>query len=210
MRKTIFGLLNIFYPNKTKIDHEDNQAKINIDIIYQEYLQEMRRYRDYELISSTWYTAILIAITGFVINVIYGKDFPQLKYLLNSNLSVQVLTSLATTILGCASVYSIRWANLRYEELKYFVFTVKADLIPKDYKFDPKPRKFKPVCLIYCVHFLILVIINYVIFSRLIYVICVFLIYLLVLSLIFVLIFSCCLRWDKRWDPKEKKEQNPS
>ena len=200
MRRLILDLLGIYDPNKTNSLRVDNKRKISIDIIYQEYYQEMRRYRDYELISSTWYTAILIAITGFVIDVLFGKGFPQIKLLLNSNLPVQIFTSLATTFIGCASIYSIRWANLRYEELKYFVFTVKKSYIQEDYQFTPKPRKMKPVRLIYSVHYLILSILNYVIFSQKIYA---YIIYVLVLSLIFVLIFCCCLRWDKNWDKKE-------
>lgn len=146
-----------------------DKNKVNTDTIYQEMYQEMRRYRDYELTSSTWYTAFLIAILGFLVTVVYGNNnFPQLRCLLTSNLYFQLFISGAITLLGCASVYSVRYVNLRYKEIKDYVFNepaTKQFFRPDWHTFSPKGRRIKPVCLIYIDHFLILAISNAIIFS---------------------------------------------
>lgn len=146
-----------------------DKNKVSTDTIYQEMYQEMRRYRDYELTSSTWYTAFLIAILGFLAKVVYGNnDFAQLRCLLTSTWYFQLFISGAITLLGCASVYSVRYVNLRYKEIKDYVFNEPAtrQFFRPDWRtFSPKDRRIKPVCLIYIVHFLILAISNAIIFS---------------------------------------------
>lgn len=149
-----------------------NNNQIQVDAIYQEKYQEMRRYRDYELTSSTWYTAFLIAILGFLITIIHGdnRQFIELRLILTTNLQVQILTALSITFLGFASLYSVRYVNLRYQELKHYIFDdpeTKYFRPESIKKFSPedKKRKIKPVDLIYLVHLLILAVSNIVIFS---------------------------------------------
>jgi hypothetical protein len=149
-----------------------NNNQIQVDTIYQEKYQEMRRYRDYELTSSTWYTAFLIAILGFLITIIHGdnRQFIELRLILTTNLQVQILTALSITFLGFASLYSVRYVNLRYQELKHYIFDdpeTKYFRPESIKKFSPedKKRKIKPVDLIYLVHLLILAVSNTVIFS---------------------------------------------
>ena len=148
-----------------------NKNQIQVDTVYQEMYQEMRRYRDYELTSSTWYTAFLIAILGFLITTIHGdnQQFIELRLILTTNLYVQILTALMIVILGLASLYSVRYVNLRYQEITHYIF----DNPETEYfrpesikKFISKTRnkKIKPVDLIYLVHLLILAVSNTVIF----------------------------------------------
>jgi uncharacterized membrane protein len=145
------------------------QNEVQVDTIYQEMYQEMRRYRDYELTSSTWYTAFLIAILGFLITVMYGEEnFDKLQKILISNLGLQVLIWMMVTTLGLASIYAVRYVNLRYEEIKYYIFDDPKTTYfrPEGIKkFSPETRKFRPVHLIYIIHILILVISSIVIFA---------------------------------------------
>ena len=47
---------------------DDKEKDVSKDTVYSEFYNEMRRFRDYELTASTWYMAILLAITGFILS----------------------------------------------------------------------------------------------------------------------------------------------
>jgi membrane protein YqaA with SNARE-associated domain len=94
----------------------------NPDTVYREFYNEMRRYRDYEFQSSTWYTAMLIAILGFLISVRFGKpaDLTVFGAAVANNCLVKLALILGTGVLGGTSWFLVRYASHRYEELRKY------------------------------------------------------------------------------------------
>jgi ATP/ADP translocase len=113
---------------------------ISSDIVYQELYNEMRRFRDYELSISGWYTTIILGITGVIITIkaaLYssGKsetifDYPLLKISL-----VAVIIFLVA-----ASVLSVLYVWYLNKQLRAFT---RAALEP-DWNREPRKLFFKP------------------------------------------------------------------
>jgi len=188
MRKILFGLFKIESISK------NNDKKISYDIMYQEYMAEMRRFRDYELSSSTWYTAFIMAINGFFINIMYGNDFYNFKKIIESNTLIQICIATLIILFGFSGVFSVRWAKIRYEKLKNFVFNndVNKKYIPDDYNFTPDSMtKLRPVSFIYIVQ-IILTILSIVIVSWTSG-FTIVMIFLVIAIILFVTLFCCIL-----------------
>jgi hypothetical protein len=131
--------------------------KISNEAVYSELYNEMRRYRDYELSASTWYTAILIALLGFIVSVKYGSSDPVSTF--SHIWYFQVLVLLISTILGVSSFYSIWYANKRYSEIRKIV---DEHLEPKWVKEAFKPillqKRVRPRRFIYIIQILLVVV----------------------------------------------------
>jgi hypothetical protein len=112
---------------------EDAKEKISPDIVYQEMYQEMRRYRDYELISSQWYTGFLVVILGALIA---GKQFNPIILI-----SIKVIS----LILTFGWIFSVIYVKDRNKELRNWV-TKWYEPTWKDFK--PEEKDIKPWQLI--------------------------------------------------------------
>jgi hypothetical protein len=137
--------------------------QVTADAVYAEFYNEMRRDRDYELSASTWYTVILLGIAGVIVSAKFGdaSQTSVLASLLKQNMSVQFILALLITLIGGAAVYSIRYMNLRYHELRKYTDTLE----PSWKKFSPVKRPISPVQLTFFTLFTLIVGTNYLIFS---------------------------------------------
>ena len=125
-----------------KPNNEVNRPdEVSKDTIYSEMYAEMRRFRDYELTISTWYTVILLAILGAVLTVKFGSVQPNLSQFISTNLSIRLLIAGFVILLGFSGCYSTIYAFQRYRELRKYV---DDNLEPKWKKFKPKERKVTP------------------------------------------------------------------
>lgn len=101
--------------------------RVSSDIAYQELYQEMRRYRDYELSVSTWYTAILLAILSGVFTAKYGDlGLDQLA----SECVTKFIAAFVVLITGGSGIYSIWFSHRRYKHISEYIFS-KVDVEPK-------------------------------------------------------------------------------
>lgn len=101
--------------------------KVSSDIVYQELYQEMRRYRDYELSVSTWYTAILLAILGGVFTAKYGDlGLAQLA----NECVIKFIAAFIVLIVGGSGLYSIWFSYRRYKHISEYIFNKKLNLEP--------------------------------------------------------------------------------
>lgn len=107
---------------------EDAKENISPDAVYQEMYQEMRRYRDYEITSSQWYTGFLVIILGAMINA------KQLNPLI---LFCVIVLSILLTFCGITSVI---YAKTRHQALRKWV-TDWYEPFWKDFKPDEKGIK---------------------------------------------------------------------
>ena len=118
--------------------------KIPPEIVYQEMYQERRRYRDYELTASTWYTTILTAILGYVFS---SQDNSLLAIGL-----VKTLVSLLVSIIGFAGIFSVEYVHRRDEEVKNYIkenFKLQHLFKPDDFRFKPyNVIEFTLLCLV--------------------------------------------------------------
>ena len=107
---------------------------ISKESVYREMYNEMRRYRDYELNSSKWYSTILIAILGFILK---DKIFisKSLDYQTSSKYNLQfiILISIITILIVTASCHGVWVAHKRHDELRRYTNTL-----------EPKWKKFQP------------------------------------------------------------------
>ena len=119
------------------------------DAVYRELYNEMRRYRDYEFHSSTWYTAILTAVLGFLISQRFGRpnDLTMFGAALASNWIVKIGLVLSTGALGLISCRLVRYASRRYDALRNY-----ADKLEPTWKaetFRPLKRGLSPRHILY-------------------------------------------------------------
>jgi hypothetical protein len=114
------------------------------EAVYRELYNEMRRYRDYEFQSSTWYTAILTAVLGFLISQRFGRpsDLTIFGAALASNCMVKTALFLGTGALGFISCYLVYYASRRYDVIREY--TARLEPVWKASTFDPPPRGLSP------------------------------------------------------------------
>lgn len=93
---------------------------VSPDIVYQELYQEMRRFRDYELSSSTWYTVILLAILSAIISVKYASD-SLLKVSLFGDCTIKIVVLLVIFLIGFSNIWSTYYVRRRYHHLRNYV-----------------------------------------------------------------------------------------
>ncbi len=126
---------------------KDKNGLVSDDIAYQELYQEMRRYRDYELSVSTWYTAILLAILGAILTVKFGSTQGS-NVLLEKSLA-RFVTIIVVTLIGSSGMWSVYFSNRRYRHLRDFMFDKKLNLEPAwKKKYEPESIYPKPFHLI--------------------------------------------------------------
>ncbi len=137
--------------------------KINDETIYSERYNEMRRFRDYELTVSTWYSAILLAILGSIAS----EKFNQKSLLfihLNSNLTYQVFIASAVVIIGLCFVYSLCYVSFRYQELRtYMTEFIEPNELP--YKFKPYETYLKPRDAIFITYVILIGMTNFILLA---------------------------------------------
>jgi len=106
------------------------------DAVYSEFYEEMRRFRDFELNVSTWYTNILLAILAGIIALKVGAGICP-----NTNPAVEFVIIIVVILLGYSSYYSIKYANRRYRQLRKYV---DENLEPDWKDFEPEKIKIVP------------------------------------------------------------------
>ncbi len=106
--------------------------------------QESRRYRDYELTASTWYTTILTAILGYI--------FSSQNNSLLAIYLVKILVSALVVIIGSAGIFSVEYVHRRNEEINNYMkknFKLKYLFNPNDFRFKPYDViEFTLLCLV--------------------------------------------------------------
>ena len=81
-----------------------NIDAVTRDVVYAEMYNEMRRFRDYEFTSSMWYTALLLAILGFVVAVRFGDTARSFANLMDAQCWLKVgVTGIAVLVAGASS-----------------------------------------------------------------------------------------------------------
>lgn len=117
--------------------------------VYAELYNEMRRYRDYEFQSSTWYTAILIAVLAFLISQRFAKpdDLTVFGAALASNWLVKGTLAVGTGTLGFVSCRLVYYAGCRYEHIRQY--TNRLEPAWKAKTFVPLPRGLSPRHILY-------------------------------------------------------------
>lgn len=132
---------------------------IKENLKYTEYYNEMRRFRDYELTASTWYSAILLAILGFIISEKFNPK-SSLAHLLSMNTSAEIFVAIVVTLIGSLGIYCICFVSYRYQELRTYVteFMEPSDsFVPKIIHFQPRHAIIlTQVILILATNFLLL------------------------------------------------------
>ena len=110
------------------------------DTVYSEMYAEMRRFRDYELSSASWYTAMLLALLGGLF--LYSTtEEPALTVDL-----VKTIAILLAAVLCAAGWFAVGYSWARYRELRDYT---TAQLEPGWHRFTPKSHDWTPRHSIY-------------------------------------------------------------
>lgn len=103
--------------------------EITCKALFSEYYHELRRYRDYELKVSTWYSAILLGALGLIIHAKFmvSKDASDAVRFIESelynNFSLKLALAFVFNVIGSAALFSVRYAYLRHAEMRDYVNT---------------------------------------------------------------------------------------
>jgi len=133
----------------------ENCNEVSKDTVYSEFYAEMRRFRDYELTISTWYTAILLAVLGAILTFKFGPTSSELSHLLRTNLLIKILLAGVSSLIGISGLCSVIYASRRYHELREYV---DKNLEPKWKKFKPEYKKWGPRQAILMTFFILIII----------------------------------------------------
>jgi hypothetical protein len=118
--------------------------KLKPDTIYSERYNEMRRFRDYELTASTWYSAIFLAIFGLIVASKFQQPHSFIACLLSSNHCAQLIVAAAVTLIGWFSIYSVCYVGYRYHVLRHYMDLIMEPLSPIQPRFKPRKFCFQP------------------------------------------------------------------
>ncbi len=133
--------------------------EVGREAVYAQIYDEMRRYRDYEFNSSSWYTALLLATIGFLIAVRFGGTAPQLKVLLVTNGFLKLAVIVSAALIAAASCYLIYFSSRRYQYLREWVDNnLEPDWKKKTFK--PDRMLFGPRQIYYLTQWLLVLIIT--------------------------------------------------
>ncbi len=110
--------------------------EVSKDTVYSELYIEMRRFRDYELTASTWYTAILSAILVALLSVKFGAGATtQLSEFLSRYQIIRIFLVISVALIGFSGFFSVLHVARRYDKLRDYV----------DDNLEPKWKKnFRP------------------------------------------------------------------
>jgi hypothetical protein len=101
-------------------ESEYKSDPIQPSAVYSEMYNEMGRFRDYQFRSSTWYTALLLAILGFLIATRFGTTAPKFDQLVGQSCCVKFLIILLAVVIAAVSSYLIHYSNRRYRHLRHW------------------------------------------------------------------------------------------
>lgn len=134
----------------------------DLGAIYGELYNEMRRYRDYEFQSSTWYTAMLIAVLAFLISQRFDKpnDLTVFGAALATNWLVKLALLTGTGALGFISCRLVYYASCRYDHIRRY--TDRLEPTWKTQTFVPLQRGLSPRQILYATP-VVLVLISWVV-----------------------------------------------
>ena len=115
---------------------------VSPDMVYQELYEEMRLHRNYELNISTWYTAILLSLSGVIFAVRFNST-PALPII--ERIPIKIVFSGIIFLLMASGVFSAYYASSRYRELRRWV---DENLEPTWKCYHPKHFVIRPIHVI--------------------------------------------------------------
>lgn len=95
--------------------------EVSKDAVYRELYNEMRRIRDYEFTSSMWYTALLLAISGFILTVRFGHTLEDGKNLITASCTIRCIIVVAVAVVAGVSNYLVAYSASLYDALREWV-----------------------------------------------------------------------------------------
>jgi hypothetical protein len=118
--------------------------EVGREAVYGEVYNELRRYRDYEFSSSTWYTALLFAVLGFLIATRFGDTAPGFAAYLDSSCWLKLGVVAGSALIATVSTFLVRYSYKRYRELRDYANKYleppwkRAEFSPRKYRFVPR------------------------------------------------------------------------
>jgi uncharacterized membrane protein YidH (DUF202 family) len=139
-----------------KIKSTKTRDHVSADIVYQEMYEEMRRFRDYELASSNWYTAILLALAGVILTLKNANGDITISTLLSQSSLLKIGLSVLAIILVSSGIFTALYASSRYNHMRAWV---DKNLEPKWKTYTPPVKQLKPIHAIVIVQIILAIIV---------------------------------------------------
>jgi len=129
---------------KEQTNKLNDMDEVSKDTVYSEMYIEMRRFRDYQIKASMWYTTILVSILGFIFTIKFAHIQNISFQLFRANLIIKILILTVATVIGVAACLTILYTNGRYYSLrkytdKYLEPKLKESFVVKNK--IPQPHK---------------------------------------------------------------------
>lgn len=117
------------------------EKQVTPDAVYTELYTEMRRFRDYEVNISTWYTTILAAVLGGLLLILTGNN-KEIYSFFTEYIYLKCIIAFFTICITFCSIFSVRYVSARYKVLRDYV---KNNLEPDDSLEIESKGSIKPV-----------------------------------------------------------------
>lgn len=127
---------------RKKSESTEIKDPVSADIVYQEMYEEMRRFRDYELTSSNWHTAILLALAGVILTLKNTNEVTPISALLSQNSLFKLGLSFLAFILVSGGIFTALYASSRYNHMREWV---NKNLEPTWKTYNPPSKRLKPI-----------------------------------------------------------------
>ena len=109
------------------VSEEVVTGSISHESVYAEMYSEMRRYRDYEFTSSTWYLAMLLAILGFLLLTRFGERGTRFGELIASGWSFRIAIMITALLVALSCSLLMAYSFKRYKHLREYVDTLEPE-----------------------------------------------------------------------------------
>jgi hypothetical protein len=130
----------------TENSQKVREKEVSIDTVYSEMYTEMRRHRDYQFSSATWYTTLLLALVGLILAAKYGENKSGVKDIIINHAEIKWIIVLVAAVVCFNSCYAILYSHQRYSDLRGYT---DDNLEPSwRKKFTPRTTMIQPHILL--------------------------------------------------------------
>jgi hypothetical protein len=145
-------------------NEESDTTGVRREAVYREMYNECRRYRDYEFTSSSWYTALLLAMFGFLVATRFGDTAPVLAQWLAESWVLRVCVVLGGAVIAGTANFLIWYSSGRYQELRRYMTSHLEPKWKTDH-FSPRKHRVSPHLVYHCTPWLAVALIAAITFS---------------------------------------------
>jgi len=146
---------------------ENPKNQIAPESVYREMYNEARRHRDHQFTESTWFSALLLGVIGFLITARFGSgNTAQRGAELISNCLVRWAVMVLCFFIAAVSTYLVWACHQRYDKIrKWLDENLEPDFKRATFKLKPAEQCIRSHWVYYITPWFAVVIIGLILFA---------------------------------------------